>query len=939
MNRLSTACIAFIFTLSGLSAAAAEVVNYSYSGPTFTTTSSEDPALYEGRSINGSFTMEKLLPSTTTDLKGSNTAFNFSDGVRSISNANIVPGPGDVTNGTEFYVQSFTMTTDGAGNISSWFVSLISSSQTNALGTFENGTGGDSTRITVGLSGCVQGSSAAMDCRGSVPTGGNNPSGTWTISGVVQLELCDNDIDDDGDGLVDLDDPDCTPGDYDGDGFPDEWELGLPFMDGNGDLVVLDIAALGADPCRKTIAVEIDYMDGSITGNSHEPHPDLIPTVAATFSAAPIPAVGGCPFEGFPSAPSGFNFIAYVDEEVSEQDGVFRPGDAAVFRDEQLLPWFHHVMYAHALKTDGTTSGLCCDNGSFIVSLGNWTLADVTPGADRTVFFDPDGDQEERLRIEAGTFMHELGHTLGLPHGGSDKTNFKPNYLSVMNYQFQTSSLTNADDPATPILDYSRQALPILDERELDEAQPLCDPLDLELECQNLMTAWRNPSGVLISGAITDQLDWNDNGDIDPATVAVDINGDDTGECVGDGSDDVMDTALEGDDIFSLPYITSGPDQICDTTKKADSDDSQLSEPGELPNVVYEGHEDWPAIKFRAAENAYGAGTPLLGHIDHEDITAEEAYEIDAFWDQVRKELLAGGVNQPPTADAGPDQLNVEATSATGAPVDLDGSASNDLDLPGDSLTFEWTGAFAGSPASGETPSVQIPLGLTTVTLKVTDAAGASDTDTVDILVVDTTAPTVTPPDDVSVLATGLLTAVNLNGPGAALDLVDGNVTPVTPDNVGPFPPGLTVVTWSATDSAIPPNTGTATQNVTVSFNFVGFLQPIENLPMINSAKAGQTVPVKWQMPDGQGGFIRDVGIVSSLRFVQVNCDTDENTFVNEIVEDAETSGNSGLVYDATDEQYIYRWKTNKGMANNCYLFLLDLDDGTQHQTRFDLRK
>ena len=32
--------------------------------------------------------------------------------------------------------------------------------------------------------------------------------------------------------------------------------------------------------------------------------------------------------------------------------------------------------------------------------------------------------------------MHELGHTLGLQHGGADDVNLKPNYLSVMSYAF-----------------------------------------------------------------------------------------------------------------------------------------------------------------------------------------------------------------------------------------------------------------------------------------------------------------------------------------------------------------------------------------------------------------------------------------------------------------------------------------------------------------------
>jgi len=37
---------------------------------------------------------------------------------------------------------------------------------------------------------------------------------------------------------------------------------------------------------------------------------------------------------------------------------------------------------------------------------------------------------------QAGVFMHELGHTLNLNHGGGDAINHKPNYISVMNYSW-----------------------------------------------------------------------------------------------------------------------------------------------------------------------------------------------------------------------------------------------------------------------------------------------------------------------------------------------------------------------------------------------------------------------------------------------------------------------------------------------------------------------
>ena len=73
---------------------------------------------------------------------------------------------------------------------------------------------------------------------------------------------------------------------------------------------------------------------------------------------------------------------------------------------------------------------------------------------------------------QAGTFMHEFGHALGLDHGGGDTLNNKPNYLSVMNYSFQSCSVPAAP-PAAPAgspalpggCDFSRDALAPLEER------------------------------------------------------------------------------------------------------------------------------------------------------------------------------------------------------------------------------------------------------------------------------------------------------------------------------------------------------------------------------------------------------------------------------------------------------------------------------------------
>jgi len=84
-------------------------------------------------------------------------------------------------------------------------------------------------------------------------------------------------------------------------------------------------------------------------------------------------------------------------------------------------------------------------------------------------------NQMGSARVQEGTLLHELGHTLTLTHGGTYyndpvnlsvptyEPNCKPNFLSVMNYLFQVRGF--ADDGH----DYSGPTLPDLSEAMLNE--------------------------------------------------------------------------------------------------------------------------------------------------------------------------------------------------------------------------------------------------------------------------------------------------------------------------------------------------------------------------------------------------------------------------------------------------------------------------------------
>jgi hypothetical protein len=95
--------------------------------------------------------------------------------------------------------------------------------------------------------------------------------------------------------------------------------------------------------------------------------------------------------------------------------------------------------------------------------------------------------------VEGGTFMHELGHNLGLGHGvtldmsgnpiPAQAPNRSPNYLSVMNYSYQTlgvpiASAAGGGTASTFALQYSdTAACAPLDEDHLDEtAGAQCGP-------------------------------------------------------------------------------------------------------------------------------------------------------------------------------------------------------------------------------------------------------------------------------------------------------------------------------------------------------------------------------------------------------------------------------------------------------------------------------
>jgi parallel beta-helix repeat protein len=227
----------------------------------------------------------------------------------------------------------------------------------------------------------------------------------------------------------------------------------------------------------RDIYAEIDYMPG------HKPSRVALGKVIDAFAAAPDPDGTGpiqagiklhiqldesygfhrdvIPYGSDPS-PSIEGFQELKTKRFGKNTGErVQVGKDATFISNYLTnkrQVFHYGAILHDLEGRVGSSGIGEVGGNdFVVTLGSFT---GNTGTDDEM---------------ASTFMHELGHNLNLNHGGLPldivddpatvgvnealSINCKPNYLSIMNYAFQF-----ADPVADRPLDYSRTALPTLDE-------------------------------------------------------------------------------------------------------------------------------------------------------------------------------------------------------------------------------------------------------------------------------------------------------------------------------------------------------------------------------------------------------------------------------------------------------------------------------------------
>ncbi len=228
-----------------------------------------------------------------------------------------------------------------------------------------------------------------------------------------------------------------TSSDMDNDGLPDYAEVAGATYAG------ISLYDLGARVDQRDIFIEVDYMDSSDAAVT--PREEALQKVVDAFALQGIAVhfdVGDLYDQADGINPARFDlgggnqvpFSLGVSFDVPAGD---TRSDVYEIKHDNMdyarLPIFHYMLMGYSQNADGSggSSGLAELNGNdLLITLGNWGISDIDVTSTNIL-----------INLQSSTIMHELGHNLGLRHGGHDDVNDKPNYLSVMNYLYQLYGL------------------------------------------------------------------------------------------------------------------------------------------------------------------------------------------------------------------------------------------------------------------------------------------------------------------------------------------------------------------------------------------------------------------------------------------------------------------------------------------------------------------
>jgi len=317
-------------------------------------------------------------------------------------------------------------------------------------------------------------------------------------------------------------------------------------------LLLLAVSSCSDEKGRRSpyeVWLHYDYMVAA--GHSHAPSPAAIQLVVDAFARHGVslhidPSHNAIPEHQVIVLDVPGSLYTSLDPNFAGPDAVaFTALKAQYFQPPLTLrsppaEGWHYAIFGHFVTTDNAThaasypapqpdpqaTGLAALPGTdFVVAMANLDHA----GWLEIETFNPLPGTTAPDYAVACTFMHELGHNLGLRHGGDvTAPNWKPNYVSVMNYAYgglgQPILTYSSTTPSgfSYRIDYSDEALPSINEMSLDESVGIqsAHPSDVIL--------WWIPGPSQLLGPASGPLDWNGDGDNVDASLMIDVTNDGT---------------------------------------------------------------------------------------------------------------------------------------------------------------------------------------------------------------------------------------------------------------------------------------------------------------------------------------------------------------------------------------------------------------------------
>jgi hypothetical protein len=354
------------------------------------------------------------------------------------------------------------------------------------------------------------------------------------------------------------------------------------------------------------------------------------------------------------------------------------------------------------------------------------------------------------------------------------------------------------------------------------------------------------------------------------------------------------------------------------------ADLDQSGQPGTVKEAIVlylDGSGAWQRANLACANSHCSGGGPLTGSTV--DYVAEA---VDAAGNVGVNANKAVARDVTPANDSGHISISLNPNTTTNGWLTASGTANVSSD-DGAGLSTSLDGG-PYSPFSVN-PSVSVPVSGDG--LHVLDVRGSDGSTATFAVPVDTLPPAISifAPATGGFVLSGDAISFQCTDAGSGLAPTTGCVGSVPNGTVVTSTSGSQTLTVSAKDNVGHESGTSVTYQV---WQWSGFLNPVNNPPTLNVAKAGTAIPVKFSLGGNRGlNFLMPLSPGSQTVACATGAPLDN-------VEQTVTAGSSSLQFDSTSNQYTYVWKTDGSWSGTCRELTFTFTNGDVRKAEFKFK-